>query len=203
VEKNGKRTVLADHFEGKRFNLPNDLVYKKDDTLYFTDTQADTRRAENDPDKGVAVNGVYLVKGGQLRLLTKEIPSPNGLALSPDEKFLYVNSTAKKTITKFDVSADDTITNPTLIIDMSSDSAVGNPDGMRVDKKGNIYCTGPGGLWIMSPDGKHLGTIFTPQRISNLAFGDNDGKTLYMTAPTALYRIRMNAAGATFSTSGR
>jgi gluconolactonase len=207
VEKDGERTVLAERFEGKRINRPNDLVYKEDGSLYFTDTQKDIRRVENDPDKGPAFTGVYLVKGKSLQNLTKDIPMPNGLAFSPDEKYLFVNSTAQKTITRFDVNADDTIANPRLLIDMnidmSSGASVGAPDGMRVDRNGNIYCTGPGGLWILSPEGKHLGTILTPQRLTNIAFGDKDGKTLYMTAPTALYRIRLNVVGKTFTIAGR
>ena len=195
VEKDGSRTVLADRFEGKKFNTPNDLVYKSDGTLYFTDTQADQKRAETDPEKGVSFSGVYSVKGGKLQLVTKDLTGPNGLAFSPGEKYLYINESPKKRITRFDVQPDDSVSNPKLIIDMNADKAEGMPDGMKVDKDGNIYCTGPGGLWIMSPDGKHIGTILTPQRLSNLTFGDKDGKTLYMTAPQGLYRIHLKVAG--------
>ena len=195
VEKNGKRTVLADRFEGRRFNTPNDLIYKSDGTLYFTDSQADTTRAENDPNKGVSHSGVYFIKNGKPQLLSKDFDGPNGLAFSPGEKYLYANDSRKKTITRFEIQPDGTVTTGTLFIDMSADKTVGMPDGMKVDKNGNVYCTGPGGVWIMSPDGKHLGTILTPQRISNLAFGDADGKTLYMTSPQGLYRIRLNAEG--------
>ena len=120
---------------------------------------------------------------------------PNGLAFAPGEKYFYVNDSFKKTIMRFEVQPDDTIANGQVFIDMTPDKAPGAPDGMKVDRKGNVYCTGPGGFWIMSPEGKHLGTVKTPELPANLAFGDADGKTLYLTARTGLYRIHLKIPG--------
>ena len=195
LEADGRRTVLASQYEGKRLNSPNDLVFKSDGALYFTDPPAGLRDMDKDPKKELPFNGVYLLKDGKLQLLAKDMPLPNGLAFTPDEKYLYVNDSIKKTITRFDVLPDDTIANPKVIIDMTADKAPGAPDGMKVDSNGNIYCSGPGGYWIMSPEGKHLGTILTSESPVNLAFGDADGKTLYMTAFTGLYRIRLKIPG--------
>jgi gluconolactonase len=186
---------LAGQYEGKRLNSPNDLVYKSDGSLYFTDPPAGLRDGDKDPKKELPFNGVYLLKGGQLQLLIKDMVLPNGVALSPDEKYLYVNDTVKKIIMRYEVQKDDTITHGQVIVDMNSDKAPGAPDGMKVDEKGNIYCTGPGGFWIISPDGNHLGTILTSELPANLAFGGEDGKTLYLTARTGLYRIRLNIPG--------
>jgi gluconolactonase len=188
LEKDGTRTVLADKFEGRPFNVPNDLVFKSDGALYFTDTRVDAEH-------GQPFAAVYLVKNGKVQVLTKDLTTPNGLAFSPDEKYLYVIQTMKKQITRFDVKSDDTIANGQLFIDMNADKAPGVPDGMRLDKKGNIYCTGPGGLWIISPDGKHLGTILVPQVIRNVSFGAPDGKTIYMAAAKAIFRTRVKAVG--------
>ena len=196
VEADGKRTVLASQFEGKRLNSPNDLVYKSDGALYFSDPPAGLRDGNNDVKKELAFNGVYLLKDGQLRLLTKDI-GPNGLAFSPDEKNLYLTDTSngKKSIMKYDVNPDDTISNGRLFIEMNMDKAPGGPDGMKVDSKGNVYCTGPGGVWIMSPEGVHLGTILNIELPANLAFGGADGKTLFMTARTGLYKIQLKIPG--------
>ena len=195
IEKDRKRTILADRFEGKRLNSPNDLVFKSDGALYFTDPTAGLRKRDEDPKKELPFNGVYLLKDGKLQLLEKTFVTPNGIAFAPGEKYLYVNDTARKLIMRYEVQADDTVANGKVFIDMSADKAAGVPDGMKVDQKGNVYCTGPGGFWIMSPEGKHLGTVKTPELPANLAWGDRDGKTLYLTARTGLYRIRMKIAG--------
>jgi len=195
LESDGKRTVLASQYEGKRLNSPNDLVFKSDGALYFTDPPAGLRDGDKDPKKELPFNGVYLLKDGQLRLLYKDMALPNGIAFTPDEKYLYVNDSVKKTILRFEVKPDDTLGEPQLVIDMTSDKAPGGPDGMKVDQNGNIYCTGPGGFWIISPDGKHLGTVLTTELPANLAFGEADGKTLYLTARTGLYRIHLKIAG--------
>jgi len=195
IEKDGKRTVLADRLEGKRLNSPNDLVFKSDGALYFTDPSAGLRKRDDDPKKELPFNGVYLLKNGMLRVLDKTFATPNGIAFSPDEKYLYVNDTTRKLIMRYEVQPDDTIANGKVFIDMSADKAAGVPDGMKVDQKGNVYCTGPGGFWIMSPEGKHLGTVKTPELPANMAFGDADAKTLYLTARTGLYRIRLKVAG--------
>jgi gluconolactonase len=195
LEKNGKRTVLASRYEGKRLNSPNDLVYKSDGALYFTDPPYGLAKLHDDPKKELPFEGVYLLKGGKLQLLYKDFKAPNGIAFSPDEKYLYVDDSASKTYWRFEMQPDDTIANGKLFFDMSSSKATGVPDGMKVDKKGNIFGVGPGGVWVLSPEGKHLGTISPTEDPANLAWGDADGKTLYMTARTGLYRIRTNTAG--------
>ena len=195
LEKDGKRTVLADRFEGKKFNTPNDLVVKSDGSIYFTDTRVDLQRPDDDPQKGEPFAGVYLIKDGKVSLLAKDLTTPNGLAFTPDEKHLYVIEGMKKLIDRYDVQPDDTIANRALFVDMNSDQAPGGPDGMKVDKLGNVYSTGPGGVWIMSAEGKHLGTILAPERLTNLTFGGRDAKTLYITSFMALYRIQLKTAG--------
>ncbi len=195
IEKNGKRTVLASRYEGKRLNSPNDVVVKSDGSIYFTDPPSGLRLGDKDPKKELSFNGVYRLKNGKLTLLANDFARPNGIAFSPDEKYLYVDDTIKKIIKRFDVQPDGTIANGQIITDMNSDTRPGAPDGMKVDQKGNIYCTGPGGFWIMSPEGKHLATVNTKQLPANLGWGDDDAKTLYLTARTGLYRIRLNIAG--------
>ena len=196
LEANGTRTVLAREFEGKRLNSPNDLVYKSDGSLYFTDPPAGLRNAADDPKKELPFTGIYLLKGDKLQLAAKDL-RPNGLAFTPDEKYIYLvdGTGGKKTIVRYAVNPDNTFGAGGLFMDMTSDKAPGGPDGMKVDQKGNLYSTGPGGVWIMSPDGKHLGTILTAELPANLAFGDADYKTLYLTARTGLYRIRLKIAG--------
>jgi gluconolactonase len=196
-EKNGKLTVLAAKWEGKRLNSPNDVVVKSDGSIYFTDPPYGFPKEDDDPKKELKFNGVYRLAGGKLQLLYKDLSRPNGIAFSPDEKTLYVgNSDDKKKIwMKFDVQPDGGIANGKLFYDVTSQTADGNPDGMKVDTKGNLYCTGPGGIWIFSPDGKHLGNIDPPETPANLAWGDADFKTLYITARTGLYRIKLNIAG--------
>ena len=186
IEKDGKHTILADKFEGKQLSRPNDLVFKSNGSLYFTD---------NGRGPGALPSSAYLLKDGKLQIVTRELSSPNGIALSPDEKYLYVNDISKKTVWRFDVQPDDTVTNRRLFVDMNSIQGDGGPDGMKVDTRGNVYDSGPGGFWILSPEGKPLGRILTPDRVSNLAFGDADGKTLYIMLHNALYRIRLNIEG--------
>jgi gluconolactonase len=195
IEADGRRTVLASEFEGKRLNSPNDLVYRSDGALYFTDPPAGLRDGDKDAKKELPFNGVYLLKDGKLQVVIKDMALPNGLAFTPDEKYLYVNDSVKKTITRYPVQPDDTLGSGQLFIDMNADKAPGAPDGMKVDQKGNVYCTGPGGFWIMSPEGRHLGTVLTTELPANLAFGDADNKTLYLTARTGLYRIHLKIPG--------
>jgi gluconolactonase len=196
-EKDGKLAVLAGRYEGKRLNSPNDVVVKSDGAIYFTDPPYGFPKEDDDPKKELKFNGVYRLTGGKLQLLYRELSRPNGLAFSPDEKVLYLaNSDEKKKIwMKFDVKPDGTIANGKVFYDVTSQKSEGLPDGMKVDTKGNLYCTGPGGVWIFSADGKHLGNIDPPEVPANLGWGDADGKTLYMTARTGLYRIKLNIAG--------
>jgi gluconolactonase len=195
LEKDGKRTVLADHYEGKRLNSPNDLVYKSDGSLYFTDPPFGLRKVADDPKKELPFSGVYLLAKGKLTLVNKDFGAPNGLAFSPDEKYLYVDDSFTKTYWRFEVQTDGTLTNKKLLVDASSSKEDGVPDGMKVDKQGNIYAAGPGGVWVITPEGNHLGTIRPPENSANLAWGDADAKTLYFTAVTGLYRLRVNIPG--------
>lgn len=197
LEKDGKLTVLADKYEGKRLNSPNDAVYKKDGALYFTDPPYGFVKQDEDPKKELKFNGVYRLAGSNLRLVYRELTRPNGLAFSPDEKYLYVaNSDPQRKIwMRFEVGNDGSLTNGKVFYDVTKETADGLPDGMKVDQKGNLYCTGPGGVWIFSPAGKHLGTIQPPETPANLAWGDADGKTLYVTARKGLYRIILQIPG--------
>ncbi|MBV9622631.1 MAG: SMP-30/gluconolactonase/LRE family protein [Acidobacteria bacterium] len=208
LSADAKITVLADSYEGKKLNSPNDLVYKSDGSLYFTDppyglpTQSDT-----DPQKELKINGVYRIpearqqKPGappvreRLQLVIKDLGRPNGIAFSPDEKFLYIAESGKNVWLRYPVQPDGSVGEGALFLDPTADKAPGGPDGIRVDRKGNVYGSGPGGVWIISPAGKHLGTVKVPERVSNVAWGDEDGKTLYVTASTSLYRIRLNIPG--------
>lgn len=196
VEEDGRRTVLASEYEGKGLNAPNDLIYKSDGSLYFTDTTTRPpgfRDGKMDP-KLLPYYGVYLLKDGKLQLVIKDMSRPNGLALSPDEKYLYVDDTLTKDIKRYEVRPDDTIGSGEVIAKMVSDLPH-LPDGMKIDEKGNLYNIGPGGVWVMAPDGKLLGIILVPTMPANLTFGEDDGKTLFMTAPSGLYRIRLKIPG--------
>jgi gluconolactonase len=194
LEKNGTRTTLADRYEGKRFGGPNDVVVKKDGAIYFTDQYGGLRLRDKDP--GIELPaGVYMIKDGKVTLIIKDFVNPNGLTFSPDEKVFYANDTTKKMVMRYDVQPDDTVANGRLFIDTSVDKTPGVPDGMKVDIKGNVYESGPGGIWIVSPEGKRLGTIRVPELVANLEFGDADYKTMYITAREGVYKIRMNIQG--------
>ena len=208
VDPKAQITVLADSYQGKKLNSPNDLVYKSDGSLYFTDPPYGLQtQGDADPQKELQVNGVYRIPGARqhkpgaapdrdkLQLVIKDLARPNGLAFSPDEKFLYIAESGKKQWMRYRVQPDGSVTDGTLFLDASTDPAEGGPDGIRVDTEGNIYGSGPGGVWIISPQGKHIGTIKVPERVSNVAWGDNDGKTLYITASTSLYRIKLKVSG--------
>ncbi len=203
LEKDGSRTLLADRYEGKRFSGPNDVVVKSNGSIYFTDSVNGLRGGADSPQRELPYNGFYLVKGGRVIYLNgdRDHPGdyPNGIALSPDEKTLYVTAGFRKTLA-YDVLPDDTVANPRVFIE------AGN-DGIKTDNQGNVYQVSPAGqgeILITAPNGKRLGTIQLPQiggeprpRIcaSNLAFGDADGKTLYITSCTHLFRVRLKASG--------
>jgi gluconolactonase len=201
-------TVLADSFQGKKLNSPNDLVYKSDGSLYFTDPPYGLpTQSDDDPQKELKVNGVYRIPAARqqkpgappnrvaLQLVIKNLARPNGIAFSPDEKFLYIAESGRNVWLRYRMNPDGTVGDGALFLDPSSDKSPGGPDGIRVDKKGNLYGSGPGGVWIISPEGKHLGTIKVPERVSNVAWGDNDGKTLYITASTSVFRIKLDVPG--------
>ena len=199
TEKNGKVVTLVDRYRGKRFNSPNDLVYKSDGALYFTDPPYGLPKQDADPAKELPSNGIYRLApdGKTLTLLADDLKRPNGLAFSPDEKTLYVaNSDVKRKLwMAYPVKADGSLGRGRVFFDVTKEQADGLPDGMKVDKAGHLYCTGPGGVWVFSAAGKHLGTLKPAEVPANLAFGGADGKTLYMTARTGLYRVRLQQAG--------
>lgn len=195
IEHDGRRVTLCDRYEGKQFNGTNDVIVKKNGTIYFTDGFNGLRKREDDPRKGVDFRGIFMLKDGKVSRAITDIATPNGLALSPDEKILYANGGRGKYVRAYDVQSDDTVTNSRVLIDMSADKRPGITDGMKVDVKGNIYESGPGGIWIISPQGRHLGTILTPELVANLAFGDPDRRTLYVVARTSLYKIRVSTPG--------
>src|SRR4028119_2186610 len=192
TEKDGKVITLADRYEGKRLNSPNDLVVKSDGSIYFTDPPYGVSKDREE----LGFYGVYrLAPDGKLTLLVKDLVLPNGIAFSPDEQKLYVNNSEARYIAVFDVKPDGTVTNERLFADLKGPSQGGVPDGLKVDLEGNVYSTGPGGVWIFSPDGKLLGKISVPETATNVAWGESERKTLYITGSTSLYRIRLKIAG--------
>jgi gluconolactonase len=210
LAKGAKLTVLAERYQGKRLNSPNDLVYRADGSLYFTDPPYGLpTQSDNDPQKDLPFNGVYRIPNAtshpagappddrKLQLIIKDLTRPNGIAFSPDQKVLYVavSDPKHKVWMRYDVNADGSVSNGRVLLDATSSKDPGSPDGMKVDKNGNIYSAGPGGVWIISPEGKHLGTIRMPEVMANCAWGGADGKTLYITASSHLYRIRLNIGG--------
>jgi gluconolactonase len=197
LEKDGSLTVLADRYQGKRLNSPNDLVYRSDGTLYFTDPPFGLPKFFDDPGKELPVSGVYSVYHGRLQQIATDFTGPNGIAFSPGEKYLYVTNwdEKKKAIMRYEALPDGTLANGKLFFDMTAAPGEDALDGMKVDQQGNLYVSGPGGLWVISAEGKHLGTIIAPMHPHNLAWGDEDGKTLYLCARTGLYRMRLNIAG--------
>ena len=197
LEKNGLLTVLADRYEGKRLNSPNDLVYRSDGALYFTDPPFGLPKFFDDPRKELPYSGVFCLINGKLKLVSTDLAGPNGLAFSPDEKYLYVDNwdLKKKTIMRYEVQPDGTLLNGQAFFDATDEPGEDAWDGMKVDQRGNLYLSGPGGLWIVSPAGKHLGAIIGPEHPHNMAWGDEDAKTLYLCAQTGLYRIRFNVRG--------
>ncbi|MFC0771991.1 SMP-30/gluconolactonase/LRE family protein [Terrimonas alba] len=208
IEKKGPVTVLADKIDGKRFNSPNDLVLKSDGTIYFTDPPYGLPGFFNDPKKELDYQGVFMIKNarlpdgqGKTQVVSKDLGGPNGLAFSPDEKYLYVTNWDirdihhTKTLWRYEVQADGTLKNGKIFFDFNFTEDDEALDGIKVDKEGNLFVSAPGGLWILSSEGKIVGKIVTPERPANMAWGDKDGKTLYMTAHTSLYKIRINTGG--------
>ncbi|MEG4321965.1 MULTISPECIES: SMP-30/gluconolactonase/LRE family protein [unclassified Microcoleus] len=188
TEKDGKVIALVDRYEGKKLNSPNDLVVKSDGSIYFTDPPYGITKEQEE----LGFYGVYrLAPDGKLTLLVKDLVLPNGIAFSPGEQKLYVNNSEAGYIAVFDVKPDGTVTNQRLFAELKDASQSGVPDGLKVDLKGNVYSTGPGGVWIFSPSGKLLGKISVPETATNLAWGESDRQTLYITGSKSLYRIRL------------
>ena len=196
VGKDLQMTPLVERYQGKRFNSPNDLVYKLDGGLYFTDPPYGLAKQDEDPAKEIPFNGVYRLKDGKVDVIIKDLTRPNGIAFSPDQKTFYIaNSDEKRKVwMRYDVAANGTVGNGRVFFDVTAEKEDGLPDGMKVDAQGNVYGSGPGGVWVFSPDGKHLGTIKPPETPANCNWGD-DGKSLYITARTGLYRIKLSVAG--------
>jgi gluconolactonase len=216
LEKDGAVTVLADSYEGKRLNSPNDLVYHSDGTLYFTDPPFGLPKFFDDTRRELPFSGVFSIYKGKLQLVSKDFTGPNGIAFSPDEKYLYVGNWPRslvgqrprkgddpvsrlgesgKIIMRYEVQPDGTLKNGRVFFDLTNAPGEDAIDGIKVDQKGNLYVSGPGGLWIISPEGKHLGTIITPKHVHNMAWGNEDGKTLYLCGRSSLYRMRLNIPG--------
>ena len=210
LEPGAKLTVLCDRYQGKRLNSPNDLVYKSDGSLYFTDPPYGLpTQGDKDPLKELPFNGVYRLANAtshkpgappdnsHLQLVIKDLTRPNGIAFSPDEKYLYiaVSDPQNPVWMRYDVKPNGMVDNGEVFCKADSSEGPGGPDGIKVDKKGNLYGAGPGGIWIISPEGKHIGTIRIPERVANCAWGGPDFKTLYVTASTSVYSINLNIPG--------
>jgi gluconolactonase len=198
VEPHGNVTVLADSYEGKRLNSPNDLVYRSDGTLYFSDPPFGLPDTFEDPEKDLAFSGVFRVApDGAISMETDDMEGPNGLALSPDEKYLYVGNwdLEKKVVMRYEVGVDGSLSGGEVFYDMMGAAGEDALDGLKVDEAGNVYACGPGGVWILSADGKRLGLLKLPENPHNLAWGEEDGRTLFITALTSIYRIRCEIPG--------
>ena len=193
TEKDGTVVTLADRHNGKRLNSPNDVCVRSDGSIYFTDPPYGVKP----PDvRELDFQGVYrITPDGKLSLAVKDFDMPNGLAFSPDEKTLYIDDSKRRHMRAFDVAADGSLSNSRIFADMEDPAGVGSPDGMKLDVEGNIYCTGPSAIWVFNPKGELLGKLHPPEKPSNLAWGDADRKTLYVTARTSLYRIRVLVPG--------
>jgi gluconolactonase len=197
IEPHGNLTVLADRHDGKRLNSPNDLVYASDGTLYFTDPPFGLPGTFDDPKKELPYSGVYRVRDRELTLLDAGLRGPNGIALSPDEQYLYVGNwdPERKIVMRYPVDASGAVGPGEVFFDMTAAHGEDAVDGLEVDQAGNLYVCGPSGIWLLSPDGAHLGTLRLPESPHNLAWGDEDGQTLYVTAMTSVYRIRLRIPG--------
>ncbi len=199
IEHDGSTVTLASHYQGKKLNGPNDIVVKSDGAIYFTDSPGDLFNCEmggTDLQKYLDFNGVYRLdpEDGALTLLMDSFTYPNGLAFSPDESLLYINDTYRRLIRVFDVNPDGTVSNGRLFTDVTGDDP-GIPDGMKVDVEGNVYCSGPGGIHVFDARGNRLGRIRVPEDVTNMGWGDKDWRTLYITARSSVYRIRLKIPG--------
>lgn len=194
-EQGGVVRALATHYQGKRLNSPNDIVVRADGSIYFTDPPYGLPNQSEG--KEMPFQGVYrlLPESGEVTLLVDDFERPNGLAFSPDEQVLYIDDSARQHVRAFDVKADGTLTNGRLMAELDPSVGEGAPDGLKVDREGNLYVTGPGGVWVISPAGERLGVLLFPEVPANLAWGGDDWRTLYVTARTSLYQVRLKIPG--------
>ncbi len=192
TEKDGSIRTLADKFQGRKLNSPNDVITKSDGAIYFSDPSYGIQPDQQEQ----PIQGVYRLSpdGKELSLVADDLARPNGLAFSPDEKKLYIDDSERRHIRVFNVHDDGSLSGGSVFHDMNV-SIPGAPDGMKVDVEGHVYCTGAGGVWVFDAAGKHLGTIVTLEKPSNCAWGDDDGRSLYITAVTSVYKIRVNIPG--------
>ncbi|MGA7928015.1 MAG: SMP-30/gluconolactonase/LRE family protein [Candidatus Sulfotelmatobacter sp.] len=193
VTPEGKYKVLADRYDGKKFNSPNDVILGPDGALYFTDPTLDLVAGEK---QEIPFQGVYRLDAkGDVRLLTKDLTQPNGLAFSPDGKHFYVDDSENRNIRVYDVAPDGTLANGRIFGEEPGGKHDGVPDGIKVDRNGNLFVVGPKGIWVWDANGIHLGTIVMPEQPANLNWGDKDYRTLYITATTSVYRLEMKTQG--------
>ncbi len=193
VTPDGKYKLLADHYDGKKLNSPNDVIVGPDGALYFTDPTLDLVAGEK---QEIPFQGVYRLDAkGNVQLLTKDLTQPNGLAFSPDGKHFYVDDSEQRNIRVYDASPDGILKNGRIFGEEPGGKGDGVPDGIKVDKNGNLFVTGPRGIWVWDPKGNHLGTIVMPEQPANLNWGDNDYRTVYITATTSVYRLEMKTQG--------
>ncbi len=197
-ERDGKLSVLASHWDGRELNSPNDIVVKSDGAIYFSDPTFGRIREDVGVLRPLVLDfrGVYRISpdGSNTKLLVNDFEQPNGLCFSLDEKRLFINDTPRLHIRVFDVQADGSIAGGRVFAETVG-TGEGRPDGMKLDRNGHVYCTGPGGIHVFDQGGKCLGVIRIPERTTNLAWGDDDFRTLYMTAQTSLYRARLKTPG--------
>ena len=194
MDDKGNTKPFLSKYQGKRFNSPNDLVFTKDGALWFTDPSFGLPDMDKDPSKELKFNGVFRYAGGKLTPVITDMTQPTGIAFSPDEKTLYIsNSLPDMYVRAYDVGADGKLSNPRNLIKWPG-SAPDVPDGMKVDSAGNVWATGPGGIRIISPQGKVLGQLIVPEVVANIGFAE-DGKTVYLTGSTSLYRLKTKIAG--------
>ena len=196
LEADGSRSVVVDSYEGRRLNSPNDLTYDADGALYFTDPPYGMQGQEESPLRELDVNGVFrLHPDGELELLVRDMSRPNGIALAPDGATLYVanSDNSRKVWMAYDLD-ESGASNGRVVRDVTGEPAAGTPDGMKVDQTGHLFATGPGGVWVMTPDGEHLGTIMPDEVPANVAWG-GAGNVLYMTANTGVYRVTLATSG--------
>ena len=199
MDLDGTISILASHYQGKRLNTPNDIVVKSDGYIYFTDPPGGLSivgMAVEDLQQYLDFSGVYRLdpNDGALTLVTEDVPGCNGLAFSPDESILYINDTGLRHIKAFDLNPDGTLSNGRIFAELDGKEP-GIPDGMKVDVEGNVYCTGPGGVWVFDPSGNYLGRIRIPEHASNMAWAEDDWKTFFITGRTSVFRIRLNVPG--------